>query len=68
MLPDLDGSRGHPGSPTALLAATAYLPLLVLTLASLLLYRRWQWRAEAAVEAGWPLPDLRSARDLAFWC
>ena len=31
-------------SPTALLAATASLPLLVLTLASLLLYRRWQWR------------------------
>lgn len=51
-------------SPTALLAATAYLPLLVLTLASLLLYRRWQWRAEAAVEAGLPLPDLRSARGL----
>lgn len=45
-------------------AATAYLPLLVLTLASLLLYRRWQWRAEAAVEAGLPLPDLRSARGL----
>lgn len=43
-------------SPTALLAATAYLPLLVLTLASLLLYRRWQRRAEAAVEAGLPLP------------
>lgn len=51
-------------SPTALLAATAYLPLLVLTLASLLLYRRWQRRAEAAVEAGLPLPDLRSARGL----
>ena len=31
-------------SPTALLAATAYLPLLVLALASLLLYRRWQRR------------------------
>lgn len=51
-------------SPTALLAATAYLPLLVLTLASLLLYHRWQRRAEAAVEAGLPLPDLRSARGL----
>ena len=55
-------------SPTALLAATAYLPLLVLTLASLLLYRRWQWRAEAAVEAGLPLPDLQVPGDLAFWC
>ena len=51
-------------SPTALLAATAYLPLLVLTLASLLLYRRWQRRAEAAVEAGLPPAGPAGARGL----
>lgn len=46
-----------------LLSYTAYLPLLVLILASLLSYRRWLRRASAA-EAGLPLPDLRSARGL----
>ena len=48
-------------SPTALLAATAYLPLLVLTLASLLLYRRWQRR-------GCPCRTCGVPGDLAFWC
>lgn len=51
---------------TSLLAATAYLPLLVLTLTSLILYRRWLRRAGAAAEAGLPLPDLRSARGLSI--
>lgn len=46
-----------------LLSYTAYLPLLVLILASLFSYRRWLRRASAA-EAGLPLPDLRSARGL----
>ena len=47
-----------------LLSYTAYLPLLVLILASLFSYRRWLRRASAAAEAGLPLPDLRSARGL----
>lgn len=53
-------------SANSLLAATAYLPLLVLILANLFCYRRWQRRAGAAVEAGLPLPDLRSARGLSI--
>ena len=51
-------------SANSLLAATAYLPLLVLILANLFCYRRWLRRASAAAEAGLPLPDLRSARGL----
>ena len=39
-------------SANSLLAATAYLPLLVLILANLFCYRRWQRRAGAAAEAG----------------
>ena len=53
-------------SANSLLAATAYLPLLVLVLANLFCYRRWQRRAGAAAEAGLPLPDLRSARGLSI--
>lgn len=53
-------------SPNALLAATAYLPLLVLILADLFSYRRWLRKASAAAEAGLPLPDLRSAQWLSI--
>lgn len=53
-------------SPTALLAATAYLPLLVLIIATLALYGLWLRKARAAAEAGLPLPDLRSARGLSI--
>ena len=50
-------------SSTASLAAVLnWLPLDVLILAELTRYYRWQRKAQAAADAGSPLPDLRSIR------
>ena len=50
-------------SSTASLAAVLnWLPLDVLILAELIRYYRWQRKAQAAADAGSPLPDLRSIR------
>ena len=49
-------------SDASLAAVLNWLPLDVLIIAELTRYYRWQRKAEAAAEAGSPLPDLRSAR------
>lgn len=50
-------------SSTASLATVLnWLPLDILILAELTRYYHWQWKAQAAAEAGSPLPDLRSIR------
>lgn len=51
-------------SATRLVSGISYLPLLLLTGVELARYGRWRRRARQAVEAGAPLPDLRSARTL----
>lgn len=47
-----------------LLSGVSFLPLLLLTGVELARYGRWRRRARQAVEAGAPLPELRSARTL----
>lgn len=51
-------------SATRLVSECSYLPLLLLIGAELARYDRWRRRARQAVEAGSPLPELRSARKL----
>lgn len=51
-------------SATRLVSGCSYLPLLLLVGAELTRYHRWRHRARQAVEAGAPLPELRSARKL----
>lgn len=47
-------------------AAFGYLPLLLVTASELIRYRLWYRKAKAAVEAGLPVPDLRSAKKLSI--
>lgn len=47
-----------------LVSGVSFLPLLLLTGVELTRYDRWRRRARQAVEAGAPLPELRSARKL----
>lgn len=47
-----------------LVSEGSFLPLLLLTGAELARYGRWRRRARQAVEAGGPLPELRSTRTL----
>lgn len=47
-----------------LVSGCSLLPLLLLTGVELARYHRWRSRARQAVEAGAPLPELRSARTL----
>ena len=49
-------------STASLLAVLNWLPLDVLIITELIRYYRWQRKAQAAAEAGSPLPDLRSIR------
>ena len=49
-------------STASLSAILNWLPLDVLIITELTRYYRWQRKAQAAAEAGAPLPDLRSAR------
>ena len=49
-------------SDASLAAVLNWLPLDVLILAELTQYYRWQRKAQAAADAGSPLPDLRSMR------
>lgn len=51
-------------SATRLVSGVSFLPLLLLVGAELARYHRWRHRARQAVEAGAPLPELRSARKL----
>ena len=51
-------------SPTSFYSALGWLPLFLLVSTELFRYFRWQKRAGAAVEAGAPLPELRSSRTL----
>lgn len=51
-------------SATRLVSGVSFLPLLLLVGAELVRYHRWRHRARQAVEAGSPLPELRSARKL----
>ena len=49
-------------SDASLAAVLNWLPLDVLIIAELIRYYRWQRKAQAAADAGSPLPDLRSMR------
>lgn len=48
--------------PLSLLSFTAYLPMLLLSGSDLFQYYFWRKRAAANIEAGAPLPELRSNR------